>query len=76
MVVFFKASYVANAKDVFVFVAPFDLDQQSLMPARVSIDLAVSPTTRPRPFGPGISVIVTLPLRPVTVKGSECCSPQ
>ena len=74
--VFLRASNVASENETVVCVAPMDFDQQSFTPARVSTLFAMSPATMPRPLEPGIRVMVTLPLFPETLKGTEWGSPQ
>src|SRR5208337_2179697 len=55
-----------------VLVEPKLLVQQSLTPANVRTVFGVSPPTNPRPLGPGMISIATLPHFPRILNGIEC----
>ena len=71
MKVLLRALNIAFAVDDIVLVEPEDLLQQSFNPANFNKFLMFSPATSPKPLGPGINSIVTLPPLPCTLKGTE-----
>jgi hypothetical protein len=69
--VLLRAEKIAFDVDDMVLVEPKDFVQVSFNPASLSKFLIFSPATKPRPLGPGISSIVTLPPLPLTLNGTE-----
>lgn len=71
MYVLLIALKTAFVVDIIVFVDPKDFVHASFSPANFNKFLMFSPATRPKPLGPGIISIVTLPPFPRTLKGIE-----
>src|SRR5437867_6164162 len=66
-----RALKIAFVVDDIVFVEPNDFVHESFSPASFNKFLMFSPATMPRPLGPGIISIVTLPPFPRTLNGTE-----